>query len=617
MISQTNVINTLHLQAPFDVVPTETLATVAASIAERQLADGAVIVTRDTPLRDLFVIVEGKVDVRNDSGITETLVANEAFPVEVLTRSTELVSENDYVAHGDVGVLVISAAVIAHLRSVCAEFDEFFVRKSIIDQQFGGDFGGARSALNLDLHRLLPKRTVARLPPQASINQVVEKLHTSKAREVVIVEDGAPIGIFTRSDLVSRVLMSKVNLETPVCEVMTHTLVTLPASARGFDAVIEMHRRGVSRIVLLDDNHHFAGVISDGDLLYALQDSSNLHYLIIHAETEAELCQASDKIRELVTGLVNEGVEAENLTRLLSTLNDHLNERIIELAAARAQIAMDSFCWIALGSEGRHEQTLHTDQDNALIFTCDNPDHLEETRRKMMAFAMEVNTLLDKCGFPFCSGNIMASNPECCLTFDEWRRRFAQWIDEPNPQALLSATIYFDLRPLCGNKPLCDSLIDWLMNAVHNNRRFFHLMMENALQRTPPIGLFRNFAVDKVDSCLDIKLSGVAILVDGARLYGLATGCRSSSTIDRFRSAEKNKLLTPEDTANCLAAFDIIQRIRLRQHNTQLLKNLPTTNRINPFALNNIDRKGLLEAFRHANNLQKMMNNRFNIEMRR
>ncbi len=614
------LLDTLKTHSPFDLVPVETLETIKGSISIKHFDTGSIILANSAPSQDLFIVLEGSVDVRTDSGVAVTLVPHEAFPLEALQSRNNQSAGCDYVANGDVSLLDIPAESIAHLRSSCHEFDDFCVRRSVIYQQRGVssvDGAGARKALNFDLARLLPNRQAARLPPMATIEEVVQELHRSKAREVVIVEDGSPIGIFTRSDLVSRVLVPKIPFTTPVCEVMTPALVTLSAFDRGFNAIVEMHRKGVSRIVLLDDNKHFVGVISDSDLLYALQDSSDLHNLIVHAQSEGELIRASEKIRDLAVGLITEGVEAEHLTRLISTLNDHLVERIVELSAARFHIPMDTFCWLALGSEGRHEQTLHTDQDNGLIFICDDPVKLEDTRQSMLTFAREVNEILDKCGFPLCSGNIMASNPECCLTATEWRQRFADWINEPTPMALLNATIYFDLRPLCGNRPLCDDLIDWMLKAVQHNRRFFHLMTANALQRKPPIGLFRDFTIDKSDSCLDFKLSGLALLVDGARILGLAAGCHSSSTVERIRAAEERKLLVPDDAANLIASFDMIQKIRLRHHNAQIAHGETLSNRINPFALNNIDRKGFLEALRHANTLQKEINAKYNLELRR
>ena len=621
MVNESNVVSILRSLSPFDSVPVEILESVCSTVTQRQFDPDQVILAHSSVAKDLYIVLEGAVDVRTANGVAVSLVPNEAFPVEALQGGGEtLAADTDYVARGGVNLLDIPATVIARLRSECPQFDQFCVQRSVIYQQRGAngsDPGGKLSGLDFELAQLAPAHRRAALPLDATIDQVVHELHRTKAREVVLVEDGTPRGIFTRSDLVSRVLVPKIAFDTPAREVMTPALVTLSQRDSGFDAFIEMHRQGVSRVVLLDDNQHFAGVISDSDLLFALQDSSDLHSLITHADQESDFVRAAGKIRELAGALIGQGVESEHLTRLVSTLNDHLVQRIVTVTADHFGIAMDQFCWIALGSEGRHEQTLLTDQDNGLVFACDDPDRLEETRQSMLAFARDVTALLDKCGFPFCTGNIMASNPECCLTESEWRRRFSEWINEPTPIALLNTSIYFDLRPLCGNRSLCDTVVQWMLNSVRNKRTFFHFMTMNALQRQPPIGLFRDFSVDKSDSCIDIKLSGLAILVDGARILGLASGCHASSTVERFRAAREHGLLSPESAANLIAAFSLIQRIRLQQHHNQQQRGAAMTNRINPLSLNNIDRKGFLEALRHANTLQKELSGRYDLERRR
>jgi CBS domain-containing protein len=602
----TNVLDILRTQAPFDLVPMATLETVASTFTEKRYDSGSVVLSHTSPLQDLLIVLDGKVDIRSGTGVVASLVPNEAFPLEALHLATAgQVAGCDYVANGNIRLLEIPAATITLLRSASAEFNDFCTYRSLNYQQRNRpdpDIGIGRSSLNFELARILPKNGVAMLPPQATIREAVQALHQLRTRVVTVVTEGKPIGIFSQSDLVSRVLIPEISFDTPLVQVMTPNPVMLTTANSGFDAVVEMSRCGVRYIVVVDANGHFTGMISDSDLLHAQQGSSDLRHIIANSESSIDLVGASAKIRELAMGLIADGIEAGHLTRLVSKLNDRLVERIIEIESK-------------LGSEGRHEQALHTDQDNGLVFTCDDPQTLEEKRRQMMAFARNVNEILDSCGFPLCSGDVMASNPECCLTPEEWRRRFTQWIESPTPEALLNATIYFDMRPLCGNQALCGELIEWLASDTHN-KRFYHLMTENALQRSAPIGLFRDFVVDKTDGCFDIKLHGLALLVDGARILGLAAGSRSSATVERFRTADEKKLSKTADVTNLIAAFDLMQRIRLHHHNAQFARGEPANNRINPSALNNIDRKGLLESMRHARNLQKVISTSFNLDGR-
>jgi CBS domain-containing protein len=617
MTQQTDILDILRTHAPFDLVPLATLETIAPTLSEKCYDSESCVLSHTSPLQNLMILLDGKVDIRTKTGVVASLVPREAFPLEALQSAADGQTAGcDYIANGNVRLLLIPVAAITRLRAASAEFNDFCVRRSLGYAQrshASADGTTGRSGLNFELASILPKPGVVSLPPEATIREVVQELHRSRTGVITVASDGKPIGIFTHGDLVSRVLVPEIGLDTPVAEVMTSDPVILASTDRGFDALVAMSRFGVRYIVIVDKNEHFVGVISDRDLLHAQQGSSDLRRIIINAESNADLVGAATRIRELAIGLVGEGIEAGHLTRQVSTLNDRLVERIVEIEAKRAGIAMNSFCWIALGSEGRHEQTLHTDQDNGLVFACDDAEDREEKRRLMMAFARKVNETLDSCGFPLCSGNVMASNPECCLTPKEWRQRFTRWIESPTPEALLNATIYFDMRPLCGDRALCSALVDWLTTAVQNNKRFFHLMTENALRRSPPIGLFRDFVVDKADGCFDIKLHGLALLVDGARILGLATGSRSCATVERFRNAAEKKLFTLANLTNSIAAFDLMQKIRLHHHNAQFARGEPANNRINPYALNNIDRKALLESLRHASNLQKAVSTNFNL----
>lgn len=186
------------------------------------------------------------------------------------------------------------------------------------------------------------------------------------------------------------------------------------------------------------------------------------------------------------------------MTRIVSTLNDRLTERLIELGLARPDLGDIDFCWIALGSEGRLELTLCTDQDNGIIFDAGQGVEAERQRQRLLPFAQAVNATLHECSFPLCSGGIMAGNPEWCLSMDEWQKNFSSWLRVPEPEALLSASIFFDLRPLWGDTHLADKLLAGLADGADSNSRFLHLMTENAMQRhrrdqTTPPNKRRNF----------------------------------------------------------------------------------------------------------------------------
>ncbi|MGB5208017.1 MAG: DUF294 nucleotidyltransferase-like domain-containing protein, partial [Azonexus sp.] len=164
------------------------------------------------------------------------------------------------------------------------------------------------------------------------------------------------------------------------------------------------------------------------------------------------------RIGDFLRDLAARDLSGRLLTRLVSAFNDRLSGRVIELTARRHRLPASSWCWLALGSEGRHEQTFFSDQDNGLVFSATGQHEADALRRLFLPFAQDVNRRLADCGFKLCSGGIMAGNPAWCLSLSEWKEQFSDWVRVPEPQALLNASIFFDLRPLYGDVDLGESL---------------------------------------------------------------------------------------------------------------------------------------------------------------
>lgn len=201
----------------------------------------------------------------------------------------------------------------------------------------------------------------------------------------------------------------------------------------------------------------------------------------------------------------------------------------------------------------------------------------------------------------------MASNPQWCLSLHEWKERFSNWIIEGDPQALLNASIFFDLRPLHGARELAEELADWLAQEASTNSRFLFQMAVNSLHREVPLGLFRKFTVEKegkYQGTIDLKVNAATLFIDAARIYGLACGAHASNTAERFRLAIDAHRLHPDDVAKWIKAFYFIQLLRLKNQQDSYKRGQPMHNHIDPTQLNAADRDKLLDALRQARALQ-------------
>ena len=447
--------------------------------------------------------------------------------------------------------------------------------------------------------------------PDATLREAVQAMSEHRVGSVIVVEPigGRPIGIFTLRDLLHKVAATHYDFDQMVMSVMSGSgLLMLNWRSTIYQAALMMARHGVHHVIVVDASGRLAGIVSQEDI-YELQSGGGkaISGAIRGARDMEALVAAADDIRRLAERMLAEGFAAEPLTQLISSLNDHLTVRVIELTLEEFSPPKVDWGWLSFGSEGRFEQTLSTDQDNGLIFDAGDGD-AEALRAGFLPFAKAVNDRLAACGFPLCKGNVMASNPELCLSKDEWRQKFGSWLQSNNPQALLNATIYFDFRTLYGLEELAETLREWLVRNAPSATLFLRFMAQNAVQVEPPIGMIRDFVFEKnaeFPHTLDLKTSGARLFVDAARILALANGIGETGTAQRLRALAEQGKLGRDDIGAVIDGFYFIQQLRLRQQ--QVAGSEGAANRVDPDRLNELDRLILKEAFKQARKLQSRL----------
>jgi CBS domain-containing protein len=388
---------------------------------------------------------------------------------------------------------------------------------------------------------------------------------------------------------------------------MSAPIFALAPSDTVHEAALLMARETIGHVCVVE-NGRLRGVVSERDL-FALQrvGLARLSRVIAQAPDVESLARHARDIHRLIDQMLVQGVSVAQLTQVTTLLNDHVTRRVIELVLAEAGVLSVPFTWLAFGSEGRQEQTLKTDQDNGMLFLLPTGRDAETVRQELLPVAKRINDALDRCGYPLCTGNIMASNPECCLSFEEWQARFARWIEQGTPEHLLNASIFFDLRTLWGDAAPAVKLRRWLTGQAAENPRFLRQMAENALRNQPPLGLVREFVLEDEGEhahTLDLKLRGATPFVDGARLLALAHRVEETGTFARLRGAARAGALHEAEAEAWCDAFSFINLLRMRVHQGQARHGRMLDNYIDPDSLNELDRRILKEAFRQARKLQ-------------
>ncbi len=464
-----------------------------------------------------------------------------------------------------------------------------------------------RPTLHSQLAAVVTRKPVT-AAPETSLREAVQTMAEEHVGSIVILEpeSGRPLGIFTLRDLLYRVAAKDLDLDRMIMSVMSDSgLLMLNWRGTVYQAALMMARHGVHHVMVVDAADKLVGVVSQEDIYEMQSGGAKAISGAIRSSRDIDgLIAAAEDIHRLALRLISEGTGAEQLTQLISSLNDHLTVRIIELTRSEFDLPKVDWCWLSFGSEGRFEQTLSTDQDNGLMFAAGR-EATEAVRAAFLPFAQAVNRRLADCGFPLCKGNIMAGNPELCLSTDEWQDRFLDWMQSGNAQSLLNATIYFDFRQFYGAEYLADELRKWLLGQIAGASLFQRFMAATAIQTEPPIGLFRDFVFDKSDEfphTVDLKASGSRLFVDAARVLALAAGVGETGTVERLRALAERGRLGRDDIGAVIDGFFFIQQLRLRLQ--QSATPAAMVNRIDPDSLNELDRLILKEAFRQAKKLQ-------------
>lgn len=607
----------LRKYAPFNEMDERALRLVAGSAKLGYYAQGTLVVgPASGVVNTLYVVQRGVVVARpaeaRDDEITFEYGPGEMFPLNALLGARA--STGRYEVCEDLFCYELDRASVETLLATSPAFQRFCTRRmdSLLQQARAALHHSYSAETIPDRPLMRPlssaiKRAPVTCPVDSPLRTALETMQRQRISAVVAVDAaGAPQGIFTERDLVRHTVAGTVDPGRALSEFMTPRPLHLPVTATLYDAALLMARQGI-RHVLVCDHDKLVGVVSERSL-FALQRMSMREVVtaVDVAQDLDGLRAAAAEIRSLARGMLAQGVSAEALTSLVATLNDRLTERILELEAARHDLAAIRFCWLALGSEGRHEQTFSTDQDNAILFEAEGA--ADEARARLVPFAKAVNVTLDACGFPLCKGEIMAGNPKWCLSAAEWRARFADWIRNPVPEALLNANIFFDFRALWGEGRLARELRQWLNAMTREDQRFLRMMAENALQSQPPLGFFGEIQTSGAGAergTIDLKAQGTRVFTDAARIYALASGVEAQNTAERLRRSAQGAGVHDEVEA-IVEAFYFILMLRLRHQHLES-KDGTGGNRINPRALNELDQRILKEALRQGRKLQKRL----------
>lgn len=462
-------------------------------------------------------------------------------------------------------------------------------------------------------------RSLATIAGGETIQLAAAKMSDLKVGSL-LVRDQADrlVGIITDKDLRSKVVAQGMDYSTPVATIMASPVHTISAHAVCFDALIQMMNQQVHHLAV-ERQGDIVGVVTAHDIMVHQGTSPLYLFREIVAQRKIEgLYTLSRKIPLVVRTLIEEGAKANNITRMISVLNDHILDRLLSLLYEEMGPAPESFCWLMMGSEGRREQTFKTDQDNALIYETpkENWEHIKAAKLYFRRFGNRAIEHLEACGYPLCKGQMMASNPKWRKPYSVWKAYFDRWIGAPNPEEVLNATIFFDFRPGYGHTEIGQRLRDHLTRNVPQKGIFLMHLAKDCLTGKPPLSFFRNFIVEKDGehkNRLDIKTRGLVPFVDFARVMALRHGVKETNTLGRLKILVDGEHISKELFSETSEAYEFQMQLRLVHQLRMMESGLTPHNYIDPAELSELEKQTLKEAFAVVGRIQGYIKDQFRV----
>lgn len=609
---------------PFSLLPRPLLGQMAAKATVQYLEPGQVVFREgETPPRQIYMVRQGAINLYRgpdasgawidscDEGDVfglRPLLAKEAYALTAIAAEESLIYalpiagfEKAFLENPEVSSFLLANFAASKVRRITSTEGETL----------------------LELQSIQASKSPIACAPETSIREAAQIMSRENVGSIIITdESNFPLGIVTDKDFRKKVVTGLYPIDASVNLIMSSPVVTAHPDLTIADVQIRMIKNRVHHLCVTQDGTNQSmviGVISEHDLLVRQGNNpANLLREIRSGRQAAELRHIRDRAEELLRSYMEQEVSIAYISAILTEINDAIIVRAIELSKeklAEEKVAEPEtpWCWLALGSEGRSEQLLRTDQDNALVFADVPGEYLPTVRNYFQQLATLVTGILNEVGFEYCPAGMMASNPEWRLSLSEWKEQFSRWIQTPDPKSVMLSTIFFDYRPVYGEKQLAIDLTGHIFSQVDRHALFLSLLAKNALQSPPPLSFFRNFVLERSGEHkdeFDIKKRAMMPLTDAARALVLANKIpRINNTFRRF---ERLAEMEPQNRALYQQAAEAYETL-IRFRTMQGLKHRDSGRFFNPSELSKMERLMLRNCFEPISQLQSLLTTRFQL----
>ena len=611
--------NFISQYSPFDQLPEEALIEVSKSVEISYYRADSMIIEFGDKIHDLFMIRSGVVEIYRRTGeLYNRLDQGGLFGQMGLLTNNKVRFPAKSVK--DTLLYCIPENIFEEFCERYETFADFVeVEGSIRLQQAVEDNSDDANSLTTSKVKTLLSREPVMVPTTTTIQNVAKIMSEENVSAALIsdptqTDEGGNsfVGIITERDLCAKVIAQGLDVDIEVSEVMSTELISLDHNAYIFEAMLLMLRYNVHHLPILK-NKQPIGLIEVTDIIrYESQNSLLFVSSIFQQNSIEDLIILSEQLKDCFVRMVNEDANSHMVGRAMSEIGRSFKQRLLELAEEKLGPSPIPYCFLALGSMARDEQLIVTDQDNAIILDNEYQEALHGEYFKDLA--NYVCDGLAACGYTYCSGDIMATNPEYRKTQSQWEACFSDWIDNPNPQALLNCSIFFDLYGVYGRPKWAEQLNAFILRKAKKNNRFLACLARNALNRTPPLGFFKDFVMEKDgrhNNSINLKRRGTAPLADLIRVHALAIGSQSQNSFDRLEDIIEAGILPSSKGKDLHHAMELISLVRIRHQALDIESEQEPDNNIEPENMSDFERRNLKDAFLVLSSAQNFLKFRY------
>ncbi len=608
MQEQKKFISNIH---PFNNLNTFELDDLVEDLDIVYFKANSIVQAQDSNPEFLYFVLKGLIQEINDDEVLSVYSKGEIFDSVSLIKNH---SKNSFVAIEESICYALKKERFMQILSSNQQLENYFFQ-SISDKLNNNILNEKNKDMaNIMIAKVKDAKVhkAVIVDTNKTIFEAAKIIKQEKIPTLLLKDEAGEMYIVTDSDFRQKVILNRMDYDDLVVKIASKGLIYINEDDFLFNAQLQMAKHGLKRVVVKNDHDEIVGILDQISLSsFFATNTFAVSNQIINAETLEELKEASHSFIKIIKSLNAKGVKIEFISKLINQLNKKLLDKLYKILAPKELIGKS--CLVVMGSEGRAEQILRTDQDNALIISDDCSISEEKLREFTHLFT---ETLVDF-GFPRCEGNIMVSNPYWCRKQSDFKELIYEWVNSPSGDNFMNIAIFYDALCVSGDIEIIKELKNYLFKISSNSQSFYTNFARVINSFDVPLGFFDGFVFNSKDEKhkdeIDIKRGGIFIIVQGIRSLSIQNRVLNTNTIKRINSLKELKVLDDESAKELIMAFNILNSLKLKASLEKLDKKEKIDNFVNPNRLTIMEKDLLKESFKIVNKLKKRLENHFKL----